>query len=333
MMSPAHDGPRAIRLALLAYAAFSTMDTAVKLLSARFHPVQIACLVATMSLLVPVLAACLRGEPRRLRTRAPGLQLLRGLLMLIGGVAAFAAYALMPLADAYAIAFTMPLLVTALAVPLLGERVGARRWAAIGVGFAGVLVVSGETGEVNIGEKISTTQSQISGLGGATGTNTAATSLLAGAAQTSFSYEDVGVKIKVEPRVHNNGEITLKIDSLVTTLKSGSTPGRPDLGKREIKTSARLRDGETAIFGGLLKDEEQKSLQGVWGLSDIPLLGRLIGNAVPVRLGEVVGQTIVAHASRFRPANARSPPASGKIRPACARRGRRSPCSPSASSR
>jgi hypothetical protein len=61
-------------------------------------------------------------------------------------------------------------------------------------------------------------------------------------------------------------------------LKSGSTPGRPDLGKREIKTSARLRDGETAIFGGLLKDEEQKSLQGIWGLSDIPLLGRLFGN-------------------------------------------------------
>ncbi|MFN7956790.1 MAG: secretin N-terminal domain-containing protein [Holophagaceae bacterium] len=141
-----------------------------------------------------------------------------------------------------------------------------------------VRVVSGETGEVNIGEKISTTQSQISGLGGSTGTNTAASSLLAGAAQTSFSYEDVGVKIKVEPRVHNNGEITLKIDSLVTTLKSGSTPGRPDLGKREIKTSARLRDGETAIFGGLLKDEEQKSLQGIWGLSDIPLVGRLIGN-------------------------------------------------------
>jgi hypothetical protein len=96
--------------------------------------------------------------------------------------------------------------------------------------------------------------------------------------QTSFSYEDVGVKIKVEPRVHHNGEITLKIDSLVTTLKSGSTPGRPDLGKREIKTSARLRDGETAIFGGLLKDEEQKSLQGIWGLADIPIIGRLFGN-------------------------------------------------------
>lgn len=141
-----------------------------------------------------------------------------------------------------------------------------------------VRVLSGETGEVNIGEKISTTQSQLSlPTTGTTGT-TSASSLLGGVGQTSFSYEDVGVKIKVEPRVHHNGEITLKIDSTVTTLKSGSQPGRPDLGKREIKTSARLRDGETAIFGGLLKDEEQKSLQGVWGLSDIPFIGRLIGN-------------------------------------------------------
>ncbi|MDP1831525.1 MAG: hypothetical protein Q8K67_05665 [Geothrix sp.] len=141
-----------------------------------------------------------------------------------------------------------------------------------------VRVVSGETGEVNIGEKISTTQSQLSlptsGTTGAASTS----SLLGGVGQTSFSYEDVGVKIKVEPRVHHNGEITLKINSLVTTLKSGSTPGRPDLGKREIITSARLHDGETAIFGGLLKDEEQRSLQGIWGLADIPFIGRLLGN-------------------------------------------------------
>lgn len=141
-----------------------------------------------------------------------------------------------------------------------------------------VRVLSGETGEVNIGEKISTTQSQLSLPTTGTTSTASTSSLLGGVGQTSFSYEDVGVKIKVEPRVHHNGEITLKINSLVTTLKSGSTPGRPDLGKREIITSARLRDGETAIFGGLLKDEEQKSLQGIWGLADIPLIGRLTGN-------------------------------------------------------
>lgn len=137
-----------------------------------------------------------------------------------------------------------------------------------------VRVISGETGEVNIGEKISTTQSSLSIP--TSGTSTTSSSTLT--SQTQYSYEDVGVKIKVEPRVHFNDDITLKIESSVTTLKSGSTPGRPDLGKREIKTLARLRDGETAVFGGLLKEEEQKSLQGIWGLTDIPVLGKLFGN-------------------------------------------------------
>jgi general secretion pathway protein D len=142
-----------------------------------------------------------------------------------------------------------------------------------------VRVLSGEVGEVNIGSKISTTQSQLSlPTTGTTATTSVASSLLGGVGQTSYSYEDVGVKIKVEPRVNNNGEITLKIESDVTTLISGSTPGRPDIGKRSIKTIARLRDGETAIFGGLLKDEEQKSLQGIWGLADIPLIGSLLSN-------------------------------------------------------
>lgn len=147
-----------------------------------------------------------------------------------------------------------------------------------------IRVLSGEAGEINIGEKISTTQSSLSGLGstGTTGTtlpgSLGSLAGLGGYGSTQFSYEDVGVKIKVEPRVHHNGDITLKIDSTVKTLKAGSAPGRPDLGNREIKTFARLKDGETAVFGGLLKDEEQKSLQGIWGLSDIPVLGKLLGN-------------------------------------------------------
>ncbi|NTV74246.1 MAG: type II and III secretion system protein, partial [Holophaga sp.] len=98
------------------------------------------------------------------------------------------------------------------------------------------------------------------------------------ATQTQYSYEDVGVKITVKPRVHFNGDITIDLESTVKTLKAGSAQGRPDLGQRIIKTSARLRDGETAIFGGLLKEDETRSLQGVWGITDLPILGRLFGN-------------------------------------------------------
>ena len=132
---------RAILMALGAYASFSVMDTLVKLLSVRFHPVQLACFVAAAGLLPAVASAMIRRNPRALASRAWRLQLVRGLLMLLGGVAAFASYALLPLADAYAIGFTQPLIVTALAWPLLGERVGWHRWAAVLVSFLGVLVV------------------------------------------------------------------------------------------------------------------------------------------------------------------------------------------------
>jgi len=144
-----------------------------------------------------------------------------------------------------------------------------------------VRVISGETGEVNIGDKISTTQSQI-GLPSATTTGTTAsttTSALSGiaTASTSYSYEDVGVKIKVKPRVHFNGDITIDLESEVKTLKGTGDSGRPNLSQRVIKTSARLRDGETAIFGGLLKEDEQKNLQGLWGLSSIPVVKDILG--------------------------------------------------------
>jgi drug/metabolite transporter (DMT)-like permease len=132
---------RAILMALGAYASFSVMDTLVKLLSVRFHPVQLACFVAAAGLLPAVVSAMIRRNPRALASHAWRLQLVRGLLMLLGGVAAFASYALLPLADAYAIGFTQPLIVTALAWPLLGERVGWHRWAAVLVSFLGVLVV------------------------------------------------------------------------------------------------------------------------------------------------------------------------------------------------
>jgi type II secretory pathway component GspD/PulD (secretin) len=146
-----------------------------------------------------------------------------------------------------------------------------------------VRVISGETGEVNIGDKISTTQSSIGLPTSTTSTSTAATSALSSiagvaTAQTSYSYEDVGVNIKVKPRVHFNDDITIDLESKITTLKAGGDPGRPNLSQRTIKTSARLRDGETAIFGGLLKEDEQKNLQGIWGISDIPILGDLLGN-------------------------------------------------------
>jgi drug/metabolite transporter (DMT)-like permease len=131
----------AAALALMGYAVFSGMDTVVKLLSARLPPVEILFFVSLLAPLPGVALAVARGRTWRLRPRSWGLQILRGFCMLIGAGSAFTSYAILPLADAYAIAFTQPLITALIAVPILHERIGWRRWAAIAFGFLGVLVV------------------------------------------------------------------------------------------------------------------------------------------------------------------------------------------------
>ena len=125
----------------LAFGLFSLMDALVKWLSAS-HPVPQILVCNALFALVPVGAMVVRrGGLPQLRTRRLGLHLLRGLLGTTGGFLAFYAFSRLPLADAYAIIFATPLLITALSVPILGEAVGWRRWSAVLVGFVGVLVM------------------------------------------------------------------------------------------------------------------------------------------------------------------------------------------------
>jgi drug/metabolite transporter (DMT)-like permease len=120
---------------------FSLMDAGLKTLSTRYPPFQVAALRGASSL--PWLLAwalATAGVAPLLRVRW-SLHLLRGGL----GIAMMGAfvYALrtLPLSTAYSIFFVAPLLITALSVPFLGERVGPRRWIAIAFGLVGVLVV------------------------------------------------------------------------------------------------------------------------------------------------------------------------------------------------
>src|SRR5690606_20887158 len=120
---------------------FSLMDAGLKTLSAHYPPFQVAALRGASSLpLVLAWALWTAGWRPLLRVRWP-LHLLRGAL----GVAMMASFvyalARLPLSTAYSIFFVAPLLITALSVPFLGERVGPRRWAAIFIGLLGVLVV------------------------------------------------------------------------------------------------------------------------------------------------------------------------------------------------
>jgi drug/metabolite transporter (DMT)-like permease len=138
---------RGILSMLLAVASFSIMDACMKTLSPHYPPMQVAALRGLTSLPLVVVWALADGGPMQLvRVRWP-LHLLRGGLSVIMLVAFVYGLQRLPLAEAYSLFFVAPLLITALAVPILGERVGWRRWLAIVVGLCGTIVVLRPSGQ------------------------------------------------------------------------------------------------------------------------------------------------------------------------------------------
>ncbi len=132
--------PVAAALFLLAMFCFISMDAVAKWLTGQIDLVMIVWgrYAAQTLLLVLIFAPSLA---RRLRTRHVGLQTTRSLLLLAATFLFFAGLEALPLSETVAIFFVAPLIVVALAGPLLGEPIGLFRWAAVGVGFSGMLIV------------------------------------------------------------------------------------------------------------------------------------------------------------------------------------------------
>ena len=94
---------------------------------------------------------------------------------------------------------------------------------------------------------------------------------------TSFVYENIGVNIDITPRTHHNDEVSLLLKVTLSNI-SGSLNGLPTFGNRQISTTIRLKDGETNMLAGLIRDEEREAIDGIPGLSDIPLVGKLFAH-------------------------------------------------------
>lgn len=94
---------------------------------------------------------------------------------------------------------------------------------------------------------------------------------------TSFQYQDVGIRIDLEPRVHHNQEVTLKVKVAVDQINS-YRGDQPIIGTRTIESVIRLQDGETNFMAGLIRSDESNAETGVPGLSDLPIIGRLFSN-------------------------------------------------------
>lgn len=154
-LSDAQPGDRVVRGILLAVTAtccFVAMDSLAKYLGRTMPVPQLAWGRYAFHLLFLLALIPFLGWRRILYTRQPVAQLARGVFLFGATVATYAAVQYLPLTTMYAIGFTAPLLVTALSVPMLGEKVGLRRWLAVVVGLAGAMVVVRPGfGELSIG--------------------------------------------------------------------------------------------------------------------------------------------------------------------------------------
>lgn len=136
-----HSNLRGALLSLAAFGAYATHDVVVKLLGETFTSFQIMFFSGLMGF--PLVTLMLMGDRRdgTLIPAHPWWSALRSVAAVATGVMGFFAFSQLPMAICYAIFFAMPLLITLMAIPLLGEKVGIRRGVAVIVGLIGVLIV------------------------------------------------------------------------------------------------------------------------------------------------------------------------------------------------
>jgi drug/metabolite transporter (DMT)-like permease len=134
------DPLRGVALIVAATMCFSLSDVMAKYIGQHLPPVELTWIRYLVFVAMATTRFLISGR-RNVRVRNPGLQVARGVALVGSAVFFIMALGRLPLADAAAVGFVSPLLITALSMPMLGEVVGRRRWAAVAVGFIGVLVV------------------------------------------------------------------------------------------------------------------------------------------------------------------------------------------------
>lgn len=139
--APGENTGRGILAIIFAVFFFSAADTLAKWLGHQGYPPAEVVFFRYVFGLLPVALLIRKFGIDALRTRRPIAHAFRGCLIFLALFFYFWGLKLMPLAEAIAVAFTAPLFVTALSVPLLGEHVGIRRWCAVFIGFIGALIV------------------------------------------------------------------------------------------------------------------------------------------------------------------------------------------------
>ncbi len=121
--------------------AISVNDMLVKQMSGGYPLHQIVFIRSGIGIVFTLMLVQIEGGLQILRTRQPGLHLMRGLLVVVSNMCFFVGFAVLPLADVTALFFVAPLFITLLSIPILGEKVGPMRIGAVVFGFIGVIVM------------------------------------------------------------------------------------------------------------------------------------------------------------------------------------------------
>jgi general secretion pathway protein D len=112
---------------------------------------------------------------------------------------------------------------------------------------------------------------------------------------TSFDYKNVGVNIDITPRVHHDGEVSLGLKLDISAVGPAGFQGLPTFNSRTVTSQIRLRDGETNILAGLISDTERKSMRGLPGLANLPVLGKLFANNKEEEIQTDIVMTLTPH--------------------------------------
>jgi general secretion pathway protein D len=115
---------------------------------------------------------------------------------------------------------------------------------------------------------------------------------------TSYTYENIGVNLDITPRTHPNDDVTLNVKMDLSSVAGSGYAGLPTFANRQLTTQIRLKDGETNILAGMIRDDERTTLEGIPGLSDIPVLGRLFAKNHTERQQTDIVLTLTPHIIR-----------------------------------
>jgi general secretion pathway protein D len=163
-----------------------------------------------------------------------------------------------------------------------------------------VRVSDGEKATLKIGDRVPVaTGSFQAGVGVGVGTGAGVVNPLV---NTQFQYIDVGVNIDVTPRVHPDGDVSMKLSVEVSQITGSSNIGginQPVISQRKIEHDIRLKDGEVSVLGGLIERTETKNVNGIPGLAQLPLFRYLFSdNSNEVKEDEVL-IVLTPHVIRF----------------------------------